>query len=286
VARACLDSFGPLVWSLARKYTPTQADAEDAVQDIFLDLWRSASRYDPERSSEPAFVAMIARRRLVDLRRRRARRDGDEELVEDVVSEKIGSTELKVEASLAALVNQSAAQLLGGVVPGPTGNAHPNIVPYGPLRCADTALVLGAGNDAQYVALCAALGVVPEPGWTTNAGRVADRTAVLAALEQVTTTRPAREWASVLEAYGVPCAPVQDLAAVQTDPQLLATGQLTELAHPAGPVTLVGSPLRLDGARPRPLTAPPLLGQHTVEVLTGLGLSPTEVQEVIRADRR
>ena len=102
LARACLESFGPLVWSLARKYTPTNADAEDAVQDIFLDLWRSASRYDPERSSEPAFVAMIARRRLVDLRRRRARRDGDEELVEDVVSGKIGSAELRVEASLAA----------------------------------------------------------------------------------------------------------------------------------------------------------------------------------------
>ncbi len=191
-----------------------------------------------------------------------------------------------LEAAVSMLVNQASNALVGGVVPGPTGNAHPNIVPYGPLRCADTALVLGAGNDAQYVALCAALGVVPEPGWTTNAGRVADRAAVLAALEQVTTTRPAREWAAELEAHGVPCAPVQDLAAVQTDPQLLATGQLTELAHPAGPVTLVGSPLRLDGARPRPLTAPPLLGQHTVEVLTGLGLSHTEVQEVIRADRR
>jgi len=101
-ARACLEAFGALVWSLARRYTPTSADAEDAVQEIFLDLWKSASRHDPERSSEAAFVAMIARRRLVDLRRRRARRDGDEELVEDVVSEKNSSAELQAEASLAA----------------------------------------------------------------------------------------------------------------------------------------------------------------------------------------
>lgn len=90
------------MWSLARRYTPTSADAEDAVQEIFLDLWKSASRYDPERSSEAAFVAMIARRRLVDLRRRRARRDGDEELVEDVVSERNSSAEIQADASLAA----------------------------------------------------------------------------------------------------------------------------------------------------------------------------------------
>lgn len=190
-----------------------------------------------------------------------------------------------LEAAVSMLVNQASNALVGGVVPGPTGNDHPNIVPYGPLRCADTALVLGAGNDAQFVALCTALHVRPEPGWQTNAGRVADRAAVLAALEQVTTTRPAREWAGVLDAHGIPCAPVQDLAAVRTDPHLLATGQLTELPHPAGPVTVVGSPLRLDGVRPRPLTAPPLLGEHTVAVLTALGLSAAEVQEVTRADR-
>lgn len=101
-ARECVERFGGLVWSLARKYTPSTADAEDAVQDIFLDLWRSAPRFDPERSSEAAFVAMIARRRLVDLRRRRARRKEDEEVVESTVSEKSGIAEHKAEASLIA----------------------------------------------------------------------------------------------------------------------------------------------------------------------------------------
>ena len=191
-----------------------------------------------------------------------------------------------LEAAVSMLVNQGGNALIGGVVPGPAGNAHPNIVPYGPLRCSDTGLVLGAGNDAQFVALCRALGVVPEPGWATNAGRVGDRARVLGALEAVTTTRTAREWSQVLDGCGVPSAPVQDLGALTSDPQLLATGQLADLPHPAGPVTVVGSPLRLDGVRPRPRRAPPLLGEHTDEVLTGLGLSPAQVQEVTRADRR
>ena len=74
--RACVARFGSLVWSLARRYSPTPADAEDAVQDVFVDLMRSASRFDPSRGTENGFVAMITRRRLVDqARRRTARRE-------------------------------------------------------------------------------------------------------------------------------------------------------------------------------------------------------------------
>jgi RNA polymerase sigma factor (sigma-70 family) len=70
--RECVEAFGPLVWSLARKFSPSDADAEDAVQEIFISLLDSASRFDPTRSSEAGFVAMIARRRLIDqLRKRR-----------------------------------------------------------------------------------------------------------------------------------------------------------------------------------------------------------------------
>lgn len=75
--RACVDRFGSLVWALARRYTRTPADAEDAVQDIFVDLIRSAARFDPMQGTESGFVAMIARRRLVDLARRRAARRED-----------------------------------------------------------------------------------------------------------------------------------------------------------------------------------------------------------------
>jgi crotonobetainyl-CoA:carnitine CoA-transferase CaiB-like acyl-CoA transferase len=191
-----------------------------------------------------------------------------------------------LEAAVSMLVNQASNALIGGVVPQPSGNAHPNLVPYGPLSCKDTALVLGAGNDSQFAGLCAALGLRAPDGWRTNAGRVADRNAVIACLEGVLATRSAREWVEVLGAHGVPCAPVQDLAQLPADPQLVATGQLQTLPHPAGPVTVVGSPYRLDGVRPRVHDAPPLLGQHTREVLSALGLTDTLIEEVLHAQRR
>lgn len=72
-AQECIDRFGDLVWSLARRLLPRHVDSEDAVQEIFLDLWKSAARYDPQLASESTFVAMIARRRLIDRRRRLAR---------------------------------------------------------------------------------------------------------------------------------------------------------------------------------------------------------------------
>ncbi len=191
-----------------------------------------------------------------------------------------------LEVAVSMLVNQASNALIGGVVPKPSGNAHPNIVPYGPLQCADTALVLGAGNDSQFVNLCRALGVTPAEAWRTNAGRVAARAAVTAALEGALSSRRAREWVEILARHGVPCAPVQDLGQLPSDPQLVATGQLQRMAHPKGDVTVVGSPYRLDGIRPRVHDAPPLLGQHTTEVLAQLGLSPEQVKEIVDADRR
>jgi len=72
--RGCLQTFGPVVWSLARRFSPTQEDAEDAVQEVFTDVWRSAGRFDSSRATAHGFVAMIARRRLIDRRRKRERR--------------------------------------------------------------------------------------------------------------------------------------------------------------------------------------------------------------------
>lgn len=79
----CLQTYGGLVWSMARRYTGTNADAEDAVQDIFVDLWQSASRFDATKSSEASFISMIARRRLIDRVRRKSRQPSMESLLED-----------------------------------------------------------------------------------------------------------------------------------------------------------------------------------------------------------
>jgi RNA polymerase sigma-70 factor, ECF subfamily len=70
---ACLDAYGGLVWSLALRQSPSRADAEDAAQDIFVELWRTAGRYDPAKGTEATFIATVARRRLIDRRRSRAR---------------------------------------------------------------------------------------------------------------------------------------------------------------------------------------------------------------------
>jgi len=84
--RECLDRFGGLVWSLARRLTPTASEAEDAVQEIFIDVWKSSGRYDPSIASETAFVAMIARRRLIDRQRRAGRRPNEEQVPEGAAS--------------------------------------------------------------------------------------------------------------------------------------------------------------------------------------------------------
>jgi RNA polymerase sigma-70 factor (ECF subfamily) len=80
--RACIDRFGGLVWSLSRRFSPSPSDAEDAAQEIFVELWKSAGRFDPTVASEATFVAMIARRRLADRQRRRQRRPDTEPLPE------------------------------------------------------------------------------------------------------------------------------------------------------------------------------------------------------------
>ena len=102
--RECLDRYGALVWSLARRMSPSPTEAEDAVQEIFLDLWQSASRFDPSLASEAGFVAMIARRRLIDRHRRRQRR-WDTEPLPEVLAEPPGSglrQEVCAEAAIAA----------------------------------------------------------------------------------------------------------------------------------------------------------------------------------------
>ncbi len=101
--RDCLDRYGALVWSLARRGSRSASDAEDAAQEIFLDLWKSASRFDPAESSEVTFVAMIARRRLIDRQRKQKRRPETEPLPEaPSLPEERPSAEVSVEAKIAA----------------------------------------------------------------------------------------------------------------------------------------------------------------------------------------
>lgn len=170
------------------------------------------------------------------------------------------------DAGLAALANQAANHLLGGVVPRAMGTAHPNIAPYQAFAAADGWVIIAAANDRLFARLC---GVLDRPDlaadgrYGDNAARVANRESLAAAIGATIAGAGVDEWVERLTAARVPAAPVRDLAAVFTAPE--AQPMVAEIDDPVrGTLRLVGDPV--DGFRVAPMTPPPLLGEHTDDV--------------------
>ncbi len=182
-----------------------------------------------------------------------------------------------LDVQVACLANQNMNFLTTGVAPRRLGNAHPNIVPYQDFPTADGDMILAVGNDGQFSRFCEVAG---HPEWAhdqrfkDNAGRVKHRDILVPLLRQATVMRTTAQWVAALEAAGVPCGPINDLAQVFDDPQVQARGMKIDLPHPlAGIVPLVASPIRLSETPVEYRNAPPTLGQHTREVLEAvLGL--------------
>lgn len=153
------------------------------------------------------------------------------------------------DASVAALVNQAANYLMGGVVPGPMGTEHPNIVPYQVFQSADRPFVLAAGNDRLFVRTCEVIGrpeLATDERFVTNAARVQNREVLVPMLQEIFSTRPASEWLEELEAAQVPCAPVRTLDEVFASPE--GARLIREIDDSGrGPLRLVDSPIRLPG---------------------------------------
>jgi crotonobetainyl-CoA:carnitine CoA-transferase CaiB-like acyl-CoA transferase len=186
------------------------------------------------------------------------------------------------DCQIAGLANQATNYLAGGIVPGRMGNAHPNIVPYQVFPTADGHLILGVANDRQFRNFCLAAGrkdLADDPRFTTNALRVGQRDTLVALLRPVFAARGTAEWIALLEAANVPCGPINRIDQVFADPQAVARNMTVALSHAtAGKLELVASPLRLQRTPPEYHSAPPILGQHTNEVLTEiLGLSATDI---------
>ena len=186
------------------------------------------------------------------------------------------------DTQVAVLANQAANYLATGVAPGRLGNAHPNIVPYGAYRTADGAVVIACGNDNLFGKFCAVAGcseLAADARFSTNGKRVSNRAALDAIIGPLIERRTTRAWVDALEAAGVPCGPINDLAQVFAEPQAVARGLRMELPHPAaGSVSLVRSPMRFSATPAQHDVPPPTLGQHTEEVLKGLlGKSPAEI---------
>ena len=176
------------------------------------------------------------------------------------------------DASVAALVNQAANYLLGGLVPERLGNAHPNIVPYQLFETADRPIILAAGNDRLFERTCEVVGrpeLAADERFATNAARVRNRDALIPLLSAEFAGRSSGQWLAAFEEAAVPCAPVRTLDEVFASAEGAAAIQ--EIDDPArGLLRLVADPIRVDGRMPPARLPPPRLGEHTEEVLAEL----------------
>jgi len=185
-----------------------------------------------------------------------------------------------LDTQVAMLANLGANYLVSGQVPGRAGNAHQNIVPYQVFEVAPAVdghkdhLILAVGNDGQYAKFCEVAGrpeLATDPRFVKNQDRVRNRAVLVPILESVMKGRSKADWLAALEAAKVPCGAINDLAEVFADPQVNQRGMVTEWDHPlhAG-LRLVASPIKLSATPVRSDLPPPLLGQHTEEVLRDL----------------
>jgi crotonobetainyl-CoA:carnitine CoA-transferase CaiB-like acyl-CoA transferase len=182
----------------------------------------------------------------------------------------------------ASLANQAMNCLAGNMVPGRLGNAHPNIVPYQVFATSDGHLILAIANDGQFRRFCEAAGLsglAADPRYATNAMRVDHRDELVSLLKPAFAAKNSADWIALLERANVPCGPINRVDQVFADPQAIARGLKISLDHAAaGPIDLVASPLKLSRTPPEYVSAPPILGQHTEEVLRGvLDLSAADI---------
>jgi crotonobetainyl-CoA:carnitine CoA-transferase CaiB-like acyl-CoA transferase len=185
-----------------------------------------------------------------------------------------------LDTQVAMLANLGANYLVTRQAPRRAGNAHQNIVPYQVFAVADGHLILAVGNDQQFERLCAVAGcpeLAADERFARNAGRVRHRELLVPLLAARLATRTRTDWLAALEAAKVPCGPINDLADVFADPQVRSRGMTVTVTHPhTDALELVASPLKLSATPPVLRRPPPLLGQHTDEVLAEFGVPADE----------
>jgi formyl-CoA transferase len=179
-----------------------------------------------------------------------------------------------LDAQVAWLANVASNYLISGKRPERFGNGHPTIVPYQSFRARDGFFCLAVGNDGQWRKLCALLGradLADDPRFATNPARVQQRETLIPLLQDVFATADIAHWLREIAAGGIPCGPVQSIDQVFADPQVVQREMVWTLPHPtAGEVRLVGSPLKLSETPVTLRAHPPVLGEHTDEVLANL----------------
>jgi formyl-CoA transferase len=190
-----------------------------------------------------------------------------------------------LDVQVAMLANMNTNYLASGNPPKRWGNAHPNIVPYQTFATADGHIIVAVGNDGQYRRFIQAGGrpeLANDDRFATNPMRVRHRDTLVPLLAEMVKTKTKQQWIDVLEAAGVPCGPINTLGEVFDNPQVEARGLRIDLPHPTGSkVKLVGSPIKMSATPPCYDMPPPMLGEHTEEVLRNLlGQSEEQIADL------
>jgi crotonobetainyl-CoA:carnitine CoA-transferase CaiB-like acyl-CoA transferase len=183
------------------------------------------------------------------------------------------------DTQLAVMANQASNALVSGEDPPRQGNTHPNIVPYQPFDAADQPIIIAVGNDRQFARLaeiCGHAEWAKDERFSSNAARVANRTAIVELISEAIARKPAEEWLEQLEKAAIPAGPINRISQALSDVQARHRKMVRSIAG----VPLVGSPVRVDGKRADSELPPPTLGEHTGEVLRSLGIASDEVSRL------
>lgn len=190
-----------------------------------------------------------------------------------------------LQSTLAILVNQAHSMFVTGQAPERLGNAHPSIVPYETFETADGMIAVGVGSERQWQRLCAALGLddlATDDRFTTNGRRVEHRAELIEILGERFATRPNAEWLALLDAAGIPVGPIRDVAEAFESLQAVALGSRVPLDHPVlGPVDQVAVPFAFSGSLTRVPSPPPMLGEHSAEILAEAGYDEAAIARLI-----
>ena len=192
-----------------------------------------------------------------------------------------------LDTSLGFLTYMAQSYWQSGTDPKPMGTGHPTMCPYQVFDTADQPIMLGAGNDAQWRRFCSVAGLeehVDRPDLATNALRVKNMSTTVALVQTKMKTKTLAQWLECLSQGGVPAAPIHKLSEALAHPQVAARELIVQTEHPTvGAIQQIGLPIKFQEQARRAQRPPPLLGEHTQEVLAELGYTGESIQALRRA---